>query len=86
MNILLLLAPFSVFLGLMAVAAFVWTLRAGQYDDIRGAAERILLDDADPIPARPDPEHQGPGASQADLPDGASGSDPDGPGRNQRVG
>ena len=48
MNILLLLAPFSVFLGLLAVAAFVWTLRAGQYDDIRGAAERILLEDADP--------------------------------------
>ena len=45
MNILLLLAPFSVFLGLLAVAAFVWTLRAGQYDDIKGSAERILLDD-----------------------------------------
>lgn len=49
MTILLLLAPFSVFLGLMAVAGFVWTLRAGQYDDMRGAAERILLDEAGPI-------------------------------------
>jgi cbb3-type cytochrome oxidase maturation protein len=48
MNILLLLAPFSVFLGLLAVGAFVWTLRASQYDDIQGAAERILIDDADP--------------------------------------
>ena len=47
MNILLLLAPFSVFLGLTAVAAFVWTLRASQYDDIQGAAERILIDDDD---------------------------------------
>ena len=47
MNVLLLLAPFSVFLGLMAVAAFVWTLRASQYDDIQGAAERILIDDDD---------------------------------------
>ena len=47
MNILLLLAPFSVFLGLLAVAAFVWTLRSGQYDDIKGSAERILLDDTD---------------------------------------
>jgi cbb3-type cytochrome oxidase maturation protein len=48
MNILLLLAPFSVVLGLIAVAAFVWTLRAGQYDDIKGSAERILLDDDAP--------------------------------------
>ena len=56
MNILLLLAPFSVFLGLLAVAAFVWTLRAGQYDDIRGAAERILLEDADPGSTPLDPD------------------------------
>lgn len=48
MNIIFLLAPFSVVLGLMAVGAFVWTLRAGQYEDIQGAAERILIDDDDP--------------------------------------
>ncbi len=48
MNILLLLAPFSVILGLLAVAAFVWTLRAGQYDDIKGSAERILIEDEAP--------------------------------------
>lgn len=48
MNILLLLAPFSVLLGLLAVGAFVWTLRAGQYDDIEGSAARILIDDEDP--------------------------------------
>ncbi|WP_426027545.1 cbb3-type cytochrome oxidase assembly protein CcoS [Brevundimonas sp. TWP2-3-4b2] len=56
MNILLLLAPFSVVLGLIAVAAFVWTLRSGQYDDISGSAERILLDEADPLPTPTDPE------------------------------
>ena len=55
MNILLLLAPFSVVLGLLAVAAFVWTLRAGQYDDIKGSAERILLDHDAPEPERTDP-------------------------------
>ncbi len=48
MNIIFLLAPFSVVLGLMAVGAFVWTLRAGQYDDVQGAAERILIEDDDP--------------------------------------
>lgn len=48
MNIIFLLAPLSVALGLMAVGAFVWTLRSGQYEDIQGAAARILIDDADP--------------------------------------
>lgn len=47
MNVILLLAPFSVALGLLAVGAFFWTLRAGQYEDIKGAAERILIDDED---------------------------------------
>ena len=47
MNIIFLLAPFSVLLGLVAVGAFVWTLRAGQYDDIAGSAARILIDDED---------------------------------------
>ncbi|MBA3048903.1 MAG: cbb3-type cytochrome oxidase assembly protein CcoS [Alphaproteobacteria bacterium] len=48
MNIIFLLAPFSVALGLMAVGAFFWTLRSGQYEDIQGAAARILIDDDDP--------------------------------------
>ncbi len=47
MNVIFLLAPFSVALGLLAVGAFFWTLRAGQYEDIKGAAERILIDDED---------------------------------------
>jgi cbb3-type cytochrome oxidase maturation protein len=58
MNILLLLGPFSVFLGLMAVGAFVWTLRDSQYDDIQGAAERILIEDDD----NPDSSANGDGA------------------------
>ncbi|HEY0600400.1 cbb3-type cytochrome oxidase assembly protein CcoS [Brevundimonas sp.] len=45
MNIIFLLAPFSVLLGLMAVGAFVWTLRSGQYEDIEGSAARILIDE-----------------------------------------
>ncbi|MBU1386059.1 MAG: cbb3-type cytochrome oxidase assembly protein CcoS [Alphaproteobacteria bacterium] len=47
MNVIFLLAPFSVALGLLAVGAFVWTLRSGQYDDIQGSAERVLIDDED---------------------------------------
>lgn len=51
MNILLILAPFSVGLGLVGVAAFWWTLRAGQYEDPVGDAHRILIDDADDRPS-----------------------------------
>ncbi|WP_298745845.1 cbb3-type cytochrome oxidase assembly protein CcoS [uncultured Brevundimonas sp.] len=53
MNIIFLLAPFSVFLGLAAVGAFVWSLRAGQYDDMEGSAARILIEDDDADGPRP---------------------------------
>ncbi len=45
MNILLILIPCSLFLGGLALVMFIWTLRADQYDDPEGAANRILLDD-----------------------------------------
>jgi cbb3-type cytochrome oxidase maturation protein len=44
---LTLLIPLSLALGLGALAAFLWTLRSGQYDDLDGAAHRILFDDDD---------------------------------------
>jgi len=50
MNILMFLAPFSLGLGLMAVAAFWWTLRDGQYEDPAGDAARILVDDPEDRP------------------------------------
>ena len=60
MNIIFLLAPFSVLLGLIAVGAFVWTLRSGQYEDIEGSAARILIDDLDPdTPSPPRPLQTG---------------------------
>jgi cbb3-type cytochrome oxidase maturation protein len=45
MNIVMFLAPFSLGLGLIALGAFWWTMRAGQYDDPAGDAARILIDD-----------------------------------------
>ena len=45
MNILLYLIPIALILGLVGLGAFVWALRTGQYDDLDGAAQRILLDD-----------------------------------------
>ncbi len=45
MNILTYLIPVALFLGAVGLAAFVWALRSGQYEDSDGAAERILIDD-----------------------------------------
>lgn len=50
MNILMFLAPFSLGLGLLAVAAFWWSLRAGQYEDPAGDAARILVEDPEDRP------------------------------------
>lgn len=47
MTALLWLLPAALFLGLLGLAAFVWSLRSGQYEDMDGAAERILYDDED---------------------------------------
>jgi cbb3-type cytochrome oxidase maturation protein len=45
MNVLLLLIPAALALGLLALGAFLWALHAGQFDDLDGAASRILFDD-----------------------------------------
>ncbi len=47
MNALLVLIPAALFLGLLGLLGFLWSLRSGQYDDLDGAAERILFDDED---------------------------------------
>jgi len=39
------LIPLGLVMGLVGLFAFLWSLRTGQYDDLQGAAERILLDD-----------------------------------------
>jgi cbb3-type cytochrome oxidase maturation protein len=45
MNALLILIPAALFLGLLGLAAFLWSLRSGQFDDLDGAAVRILFDE-----------------------------------------
>jgi cbb3-type cytochrome oxidase maturation protein len=45
MDVLALLIPAALFLGLLGLAAFLWALKSGQFDDLDGAAERILFDD-----------------------------------------
>lgn len=45
MNVLIYLIPTALFLGGLGLAAFLWALKSGQYDDLDGAANRILFDD-----------------------------------------
>ena len=45
MNILVILIPVSLFLGGLGLLAFVWGLKSEQYEDPKGAAERILSED-----------------------------------------
>ena len=45
MNVLLYLVPMALALGLTGLATFLWSLRSGQYEDMDGAALRVLSDD-----------------------------------------
>jgi cbb3-type cytochrome oxidase maturation protein len=48
------LIPIALCIGLTALAAFMWSLRSGQYDDLDGAAERVLHEETDaPIRQKP---------------------------------
>lgn len=51
MNVLLVLLPVAIGLGLLGLAAFLWSLKSGQFDDLEGAAWRAIMDD-DEKPAR----------------------------------
>ncbi len=48
MSPLLFLIPIALTLGSLGLAGFFWTVQAGQYEDLDGAAERIFLDDDNP--------------------------------------
>lgn len=50
MSNLLLLIPLALMLGALGLAAFIWSLNQGQYEDLEGAAERILIDEEEDRP------------------------------------
>ena len=39
------LIPVALGMGLLGLAGFFWAMRGGQFDDLDGAAQRILIDD-----------------------------------------
>ena len=45
MNIIFILIPLGLVLLLLAVAAFFWAVRSGQFDDLESPAWRVVLDD-----------------------------------------
>lgn len=47
MGVMIFLIPVAVLMGAIGLAAFFWSLRSGQYEDLEGAAHRILIDDED---------------------------------------
>ncbi|MCV9936977.1 cbb3-type cytochrome oxidase assembly protein CcoS [Boseaceae bacterium BT-24-1] len=52
MNIIVILFPLALGLGLLGLGAFFWCMRSGQYADLDGAAWRVLQDDDAPVRPR----------------------------------
>ena len=44
------LIPVALLMGLIGLVAFFWSLKSGQFEDLDGAAARILIDDEDDLP------------------------------------
>ncbi len=47
MSVLVYLIPIALLLGGLGLVAFLWSLKSGQYENLDGAAQRILIDDDD---------------------------------------
>jgi cbb3-type cytochrome oxidase maturation protein len=50
------LSPAALFLGLLGLAAFLWALRSGQFEDLEGASWRAIQDNERPDVPIVDPE------------------------------
>jgi len=55
MDILYVLIPIGIFILGIAIGAFVWAVKSGQFEDMQGPAHRILMDDDDPLIPRQKP-------------------------------
>ena len=54
MSGLVYLIPIAIGMGLIGLCAFLWSLRSGQYEDMDGAAARIIFDEDKPETGRKD--------------------------------
>ncbi|WP_439575682.1 cbb3-type cytochrome oxidase assembly protein CcoS [Phreatobacter sp.] len=68
MDILVILVPLALGLGLLGLVGFLWSLNSGQYDDLDGATWRAIMDDDDRIPeAAREPDQETPGSGATTL-------------------
>ena len=52
MEVIYTLIPGMLFVGLVLVGVLIWAVKKGQYEDLEGDGQRILMDDDDPnLPA-----------------------------------
>ncbi|AKH98797.1 cytochrome oxidase maturation protein, cbb3-type [Hoeflea sp. IMCC20628] len=63
----LFLIPISISLGAIGLGAFLWSLHTNQYEDLEGAAVRVLNPDAPPIPPRKSPNLKNPFGTRSGL-------------------
>lgn len=66
MEILFVLIPLSLILLGIAVWAFFWAVKSGQFDDLDSPAYRILLDEDEPSDSPPEEEQEAPGEQPND--------------------
>lgn len=50
MEVMIILVPLALALGLAGLVGFLWSLKSGQYEDLEGAAWRAIADDDEPAP------------------------------------
>ncbi|MGJ4929468.1 cbb3-type cytochrome oxidase assembly protein CcoS [Bradyrhizobium sp. HKCCYLS2038] len=56
MEVMIILVPLALALGLAGLVGFLWSLKSGQYEDLEGAAWRAIADDDEAQPvAQPEP-------------------------------
>jgi cbb3-type cytochrome oxidase maturation protein len=70
-TVLMITIPVSLLLGAIGLAAFLWSLKSGQYRDLEGDAARILFSDDDAPPE----EREARGESLRDEADGTDEAD-----------
>ena len=68
MDVIYGLIPGMIFMGLVAVAVLFWAARSGQFDDLEGDAQRILMDDGDAPTIKPTESLETEVSDQVDQP------------------
>ena len=49
MEVIYSLIPGMIFIGLLTIGLLIWAVRKGQYDDLEGDGNRLLMDEDEPL-------------------------------------